>query len=102
MAEFLKELHANNYRHTDPTYNNFLINDETGMFLIDCKGRRRMGGFTDNVDYYLMGARNVDTSVEEVNELVQADKTTRGYQLAQFYFGYKSIRQRLKNKFRKA
>lgn len=96
IVQLLQYLHQHGFRHDDPNYGNFLLDQNQTIFLIDCKGRKRVGTFTDNVDFYLLTVRNPDVTAQEVQALTNALKTTPGYRLSQCYIGYKNLRNRIK------
>lgn len=96
IVQLLKRLHQHGFRHDDPNYGNFLLDQNHDLFLIDCKGRKRVGTFTDNVDFYLLTARNPDVTEAEVQALAKASNNTLGYWLSRCYIGYKNLRNRVK------
>lgn len=96
IVQLLRRLHQHGFRHDDPNYGNFLLDQNEELFLIDCKGRSRVGTLTDNVDYYLLTARNPDVTAQEVQALSNASTKTLGYQLSRCYIGYKNLRNRWK------
>lgn len=98
MVGLLKALHANGYRHEDPTYGNFLIDPDGEMFLIDCKGKAKGGEFAAYYDYMMLSMNNPGISAEHVEALIEIDRWSPGYQLARLYRGYRNTRSRLKRR----
>ena len=91
----LKSLHKAGFRHDDPTLGNFMWDENNQMFLIDCKGRPRVGHFTDCFDYFLLQNNN-GLEMTDVEKIIPLNKLTFGYQLASLYFYYKRLRSRWK------
>ena len=96
IAELLKLLHSHGYRHEDPNYDNFLIGPDGQMFLIDCKGKSRVGRYSDYYDFMLLGSGNL--SEKEIAELTDVDKFSLGYWQARAYRGYIKLRSVWKEK----
>jgi len=78
---------------------NFLSDGEQ-VFLIDCKGRPRIGRFSDYYDYFLLSDRNAEINDSDIDAWVDFDKSSFAYRLASLYRGYKSTRTKLKNRIR--
>lgn len=97
----LKKLHQSGYRHDDPNLENFLIDQSGQIFLIDCKGRPRIGRFSDYYDYLLLADRNPKISDQQVHQWFEFEKGTVAYRLARFYQSYKAVRSKLKKRLRK-
>lgn len=96
VVKQLKRLHKAGFRHDDPTLGNFMLDNDDQMFLIDCKGRPRIGYLTDCFDYLLFqNGNNIKT--EDFEKLITLEKRTLGYQLAILYFKYKKLRSRWKH-----
>lgn len=97
----LKKLHENGYRHDDPNFGNFLVDSEQHLFLIDCKGKKRLGIFSDYYDFMLLSQRNEGIDFETLIKTVNINTDLWGYKLAQWYAAYKRKRTEFKNKRRK-
>lgn len=97
VIDELKKLHRHGFRHDDPNFGNFLLDDSNQLFLIDCKGKKRLGYFSDCFDYLLLSLRNHGTDINEVIKLADIKTHSFGFQLARFFYGYKQLRFRLKN-----
>ena len=100
VIDQLHKLHSLGYRHDDPNFENFIWSAEGKMFLIDCKGRPRLGLFSDYYDFMLISQRNREINDHHVEAIVNFDRTTIGYRMASFYRGYKTLRSRLKQRYR--
>lgn len=101
IIELLKKIHSKGFRHNDPNLGNFLIGVDGEMFVLDSRGRKRSGNFSDANDYFLFKKINktlVDFKVTDVSHL---DNTTWGYKLASAYTKIRSVRSLLKEKIRK-
>jgi len=100
VVALLKTLHQQGFRHDDPNFGNFLLSEQNELFLIDCKGRPRLGGFTDCYDYYLLAQRNAHVTMTDIKQNVLLNEASWGYRFAHLYVKYKSLRNDLKNKIR--
>ena len=95
IVEQLTLLHSNGYRHEDPNFGNFLIDDNGQLFLIDCKGKSRSGRFSDYYDFMLLEAR-CHFEASEIEALIDIKRCSFGYLRANIYRMY--IRTRTKCK----
>lgn len=96
----LKGLHQLGYRHDDPNFGNFLVDDDERLFLIDCKGKARLGTFSDYYDYILLSERNEGVELEAMLAAAGLAEESLGYRLAQFYALYKQKRTKWKKRIR--
>ena len=96
IIKLLRALHEAGFRHADPTLGNFMLDENNQMFLIDCKGKPRIGYLTDCFDYFLL-QNDWRLQDENIEKWVKFRKWSFGYQLARFYFGYKKLRSRWKH-----
>lgn len=109
IVTLLQKLHNHGYWHDDPNFGNFLIDSERSgcekskndIFLIDCKGKKRVGTISDCFDFMLLSLRNPSVGMNEVIELAELDTDSFGFKLASFYVGYKNFRTNLKKYIRK-
>ena len=95
IVKHLSLLHSHGYRHEDPNFGNFLIDENGTLFLIDCKGKARSGRFSDYYDFLLFEGRCGFTR-EEVEALIDVDRSSLAYWQAQFYRGYIRLRTKWK------
>jgi heptose II phosphotransferase len=100
VLALLKTLHQSGYRHDDPNLLNFLMGKDQQVFLIDCKGRPRIGRFSDYYDYFLLSDRNSNIDDNLIEQRVDFDKSSFSYRLAKWYRNYKQFRSTLKNRIR--
>jgi len=87
IIQQLQTLHKHGYRHEDPNFGNFLVDDNGVMFLIDCRGKSRSGLYSDYYDYMLLEGA-VGCTRDEIEALVDIDRKSIGYWRAQLYRGY--------------
>lgn len=97
----LNGLHRYGYRHDDPNFGNFLVDEEQQLFLIDCKGKSRLGSFSDYYDFILLSERNHSVDFEQLVSMADIDKSSMAYRLARFYALYKEKRTQLKKRIRR-
>ena len=88
-------IHQHGYRHEDPNFGNFLIDPSGIMFLIDCRGKPRSGKFSDYYDFMLL-ERVCGFTRQEVEALIEIDRSSFGYMKAQLYRGYINLRTKWK------
>ena len=100
ILSMLKKLHLAGYRHDDPNFGNFLVDPDGSLFLIDCKGKKRLGYFSDYYDYMLLSQRNNGIEMNTLIDTVGIDTNLWAYKLAQWYAAYKRKRTELKAKQR--
>jgi len=96
VVEQLKKLHSFGYRHGDPNFGNFMIDQDGHFFLIDCKGRSKAGHYGECYDFMLLSDRNEGVSEEDVQQLVTYNHLSLGYWLARLYRAYIQGRSSLK------
>jgi len=98
----LNALHRYGYRHDDPNFGNFLVDDDGQLFLIDCKGKASLGNFSNYYDYILLSERNEGVELEDVLSMagLDGDDVPLGYRIAQFYALYKEKRTHWKKRIR--
>ena len=97
----LNTLHRYGYRHDDPNFGNFLVDDNEKLFLIDCKGKSKIGSFSEYYDFILLSERNQGVQLEELLTMAGLNNSSLGYQLARFYAFYKEKRTQLKKRIRR-
>jgi len=95
IIEQLKIIHRHGYRHEDPNFDNFLIDANGAMFLIDCRGKRRSGLFSDYYDFILLEGGG-KFKRHEVEKLIDIDPFSIGYWQARIYRGYIDLRTKWK------
>ena len=100
IIELLQQLHSNGFRHDDPNFGNFLIEPSGKMFLIDCKGKQRLGFFSDYYDFMLLSQRNSGIPFADLIKSANIDTQRFGFRLAKLYVSYKRKRTELKTKKR--
>ena len=101
VIKMLRQLHLAGFRHNDPNLGNFLIDQQSQIFLLDCRGRKRVGNFSDANDYFLFKKVNRNLINFEVSDVDHLDQTTFGYKLALSYTKIKAARSFIKDKIRK-
>lgn len=101
VIEFLHKLHTAGFRHSDPNLGNFLIDPNDEMFLLDCKGRKRSGNFSDANDFFLLKKINKTLIDFDVSDVHQLDHYSWGYRLALAYNKVKLARSFIKDRIKK-
>ncbi len=101
IIEMLRKMHQADFRHNDPNLGNFLIDANGEMFVLDSRGRKRSGNFSDANDFFLLKKINETLTDFQVSDVTHLDSTSVGYQLASIYSKIKSFRSTVKAKFRK-
>jgi hypothetical protein len=101
VIEMLRKIHLGGFRHNDPILNNFLIDEDGEMFVLDSRGRKRSGNFSDANDFFLFKKINKTLTDFQISDVKHLDSTTLGYRLAFVYTKMKSARSFLKDKIRK-
>ena len=102
IIEILQRLHSNGFRHDDPNFGNFLIDPNSKLFLIDCKGKKRLGYFSDYYDFMLLSQRNRGVPFSELITAANINTDHIGFRLAKLYASYKRKRTEFKAKRRAA
>ncbi len=97
IIDVLQALHRAGFRHEDPHIENFLYDGEK-VFVIDCKGKPRLGKFSDYNDFLLM-EQKTNGGLDIIRRL-NIDTSTPAYRLMRAYRRYRSIRYRLKTMVR--
>ena len=100
IITLLQQLHQNGFRHDDPNFGNFLIDSAGKLFLIDCKGKKRLGYFSDYYDFMLLSQRNEGIPFQELISRANINTSHFGFRLAEFYSSYKRKRTEFKAKRR--
>ncbi len=100
ILSLLNQLHLSGYRHDDPNFGNFLVDSNDSLFLIDCKGKKRLGYFSDYYDYMLLSQRNEGVDMDTLIDAVGINTNLWAYKLAQCYAAYKRKRTEFKEKRR--
>lgn len=101
IINMLTKIHRAGFRHNDPNLGNFLIDRNDTMFVLDCRGRKRSGNFSDANDFFLLKKINKSLVNFELSDIPHLDQSSFGYRLAAAYSRAKSLRSTLKDKFRK-
>jgi hypothetical protein len=101
IIEMLRKMHLAGFRHNDPNLGNFLIDENDEMFVLDSRGRKRSGNFSDANDFFLFKKINKSLTDFRVSDVEHLDSTTLGYRLAFVYTKFKGVRSMLKDKVRK-
>jgi len=101
IIETLKKIHEAGFRHNDPNLGNFLIDENDQMFVLDSRGRKRSGHFSDANDFFLLKKINKTLTDFRVSDIKHLDTTTFGYQLALIYSKIKSARSLIKDTIRR-
>ena len=101
IIEMLKHIHLAGFRHNDPNLGNFLLDQSGEMFVLDSRGRKRTGYFSDANDFFLFKKINSTLVNFQLSDVSHLDSTTWGYRLAAMYNKIKSARSAIKNKFKK-
>ncbi len=101
LIEFLHQLHTAGFRHNDPNLGNFLIDSEDEMFMLDCKGRKRSGNFSDANDFFLLKKINKTLSNFKLSDVQHLDRFSWGYRLALAYNKVKHARSFIKDRIKK-
>lgn len=100
VVELLKRMHAAGFRHDDPTWNNFLFDENGTLFTIDTKAKPCRGAYHVANDFALL-CRDNDLGHLDVLTLSGLKKTAPGYWLSTAYFSFKAGRSWLKSKLKK-
>lgn len=101
IVQLIDQLHKHNYQHNDPHYKNFLKNASGELLLIDCKGKKRVGNFTDCYDFMLLNSYHPEASIDLIKQHASFKTDSFGYQCARVYAAYKELRSQWKKKLRK-
>lgn len=100
IIPFLHNMHAQGFRHGDPTWSNFLEDQNGELFTIDTKAKPCTGAYHATVDFELLVRANKLKGVT-IAELAKLDKSEFGYRLGVLYMSIKSVRSAVKNKVKK-
>lgn len=101
IIELLRTMHDNGFRHNDPNLGNFLVDNNGEMFLLDSRGRKRTGNFSDANDFFLLKKINKTLTEFRISDVDHLDQTTMGFKLAFAYTKIKSARSFIKDRIRK-
>ena len=101
IIDFLHRLHRAGFRHNDPNLGNFLIDQNNTMFILDCRGRKRSGNFSDANDFFLLKKINKTLDDFKVSHVTQLDQSSVGYRIAVIYNKVKLFRSFLKDRIKK-
>ena len=97
----LNKLHQSGFRHNDPNFGNFLLDEHDTMFLLDCRGRKRSGNFSDANDFFLLKKINKTLVNFKVSDIDQLDQSSFGYRTALAYNKMKLARSFIKDRIKK-
>jgi len=70
------------------------------MFVLDSRGRKRSGNFSDANDFFLFKKINKTLSNFRVSDIAHLDTSSLGYRLALVYNKLKSARSFIKDSIR--
>jgi len=101
IIQSIDYLHQKDYQHADPHCDNFLRDSNGDIVFIDCKGKKRLGHFSDCFDYLLLQNYYPDVSDEFIQRFAKFDTQSTAYKLAKTYNGYRKGRSKLKSILRK-
>jgi hypothetical protein len=101
IIQMLKHIHLAKFRHNDPNLGNFLLDNEGEMFVLDSRGRKRRGNFSDANDFFLLKKINKTLSNFQVSDVTHLNSRSFGYRLAAVYNKIKSARSGIKKRIRK-
>ena len=97
VLEMLNQIHLAGFRHNDPNLGNFLTDKNGTMFVLDSRGRKRSGNFSDANDYFLFKKINKTLTNFQISDVKHLDSSTFGYRLALVYNKVKLARSYLKD-----
>lgn len=100
VIDMLGKIHFAGFRHNDPNLGNFLVDDDGQLFVLDSRGRKRIGQFSDANDFFLFNKINTKLADFNVSDVAHLDSSSLGYRLASVYNKVKSARSFIKAKFR--
>lgn len=101
IIEMLKNIHLAKFRHNDPNLGNFLVDESDEMFVLDSRGRKRTGNFSDANDFFLLKKINKTLINFEVRDVAHLNLSSFGYRLALVYNKIKLARSFIKNRVKK-
>jgi len=101
IIDLLHKLHRAGFRHNDPNLGNFMLDENDTMFLIDCRGRKRSGNFSDANDFFLLKKINKTLDNFDIKSIAGLNKASLGYRLALIYNKAKLARSYIKERIRK-
>ena len=101
IIALLKKIHTAGFRHNDPSIGNFFVDPNGEVFTIDLRGRKRLGYFSDTIDFLLLQNLNKQFLEFDFEQLVHLDQTSLGYRCAKFYLKIKSFRSSIKHLIKK-
>lgn len=101
IIDMLKKIHSAGFRHNDPNLGNFLKDQNGDMFVLDSRGRKRSGNFSDANDFFLFKKINSTLTNFNVSDVPHLDTSTLGYYTAFIYNKIKSARSAIKARIRK-
>jgi len=100
IVSFLRNMHEAGFRHGDPTWNNFLRDQNGVLFTIDTKAKPCRGAFHATHDFLLLQRANGLANLK-VSSLMSSNRASIGYWLARLYFGFKTVRSTIRDKIKK-
>ncbi len=98
VVEALCALQRAGFRHEDPHIANFLY-DGDKVFVIDCKGKRRLGRFSDYNDFLLLEQKT--EGAPDIARQLRIDTSTPVFRAVRAYQRYRSVRHRWKRRLRR-
>lgn len=96
----IDHLHTQGYQHADPHCDNFLRNSDGEIAFIDCKGKSRLGHFSDCFDFLLLQNYYPEVSNEFIQRYAKFDTKSIAYKVAKLYDSYKKGRDKVKKTLR--
>jgi tRNA A-37 threonylcarbamoyl transferase component Bud32 len=102
VIDTLNAVHHAGFRHDDPHIRNFL-HDGKKVFVIDCKGKPRLGKVSDHFEA-LSIKRELEREMEgesDILERLNIDTSSLSFRLALAYQRYRLARHRIKNVLRR-
>jgi len=101
IIDMLRKIHLAGFRHNDPNLGNFLIDENKEMFVLDSRGRKRSGNFSDANDFFLFKKINKTLTGFQVSDVKHLNTKSFGYRVAFVYSKIKSARSFIKDGVRK-
>ncbi|MDH3640367.1 MAG: hypothetical protein OES09_18165, partial [Gammaproteobacteria bacterium] len=97
VIETLDALHRAGFRHEDPRLENYLY-DENEVFVLDIKGKPRLGKVSDYYDFMLLQQHTREVTLTSYLEPFKGEWS---YRIAAMYGGYRWWRNKAKKWIRR-